>query len=222
MSEKTPDDKKSDADAKAKPAKDRAAKDAKPSAPARAKPPPRTQPETDRGSTLWKGVALVLFVFGGLAVAGLLDYRTDLKRAQSDMTRLRAQVADERAAMQAAQDKFMRESQDIAARVEQAKADLTTTTADIEKRKAEVADLETKLAALVAEMEAALKGASEAAAKHATAQAALDKTQAEHAKLSAKVQTARAELGKLEKEAEDLLRGLKGSLGKLKSALDKL
>lgn len=223
----TPADKKPAPDGGSKP--DPSAKPAEaPKSPSASKSPAsepiaaKPEPADEGGPGLWKGATLALFVIAGLAVVGALDYRSDLSKAQGDMAKLQVQVASERKAMQAEQEKFKKESTDIAAAVAAAKETLAATQADIEKRRTEAGELEGKLAGLYTETKAALDAASEAANKHAAAQAALDKLVAEHGKLNAKVTTARKELGKLENEAESMLKGLKGALGRIRGALDKL
>ncbi|PIW30436.1 MAG: hypothetical protein COW30_02345 [Rhodospirillales bacterium CG15_BIG_FIL_POST_REV_8_21_14_020_66_15] len=176
----------------------------------------------DGSATAWKRVALVLFVVAGLAAVAAVDYASDLSKAREDMTQLRARVADERAAMKAEQDKFMKESADIAEAVAKKKEELAATEADIEKRRAEAQELETKLSGLYAETKAALDAASEAARKQADAQTALDKLNAEREKMSAKIKTGRAELAALEKDADNMMQGLKETIARLKGALDKL
>lgn len=176
----------------------------------------------DGSAAAWKRVALGLFVVAGLAVVAAVDYRSDVGQAQDDMTRLRAQVADERAAMKAAQDQFMKESQDIAQAVETAKQELAATNADIEKRRTEAQELESKLSGLYTETKAALEAASEAAQKQADAQAALDKLNAEREKLVAKIAAGKKELAALEKDADNMMQGLKDTITRIKGALDAL
>lgn len=176
----------------------------------------------DGSAAAWKRVALGLFVIAGLAVVAAVDYRSDVGQAQDDMTRLRAQVAEERAAMKAAQDQFMKESQDIAQAVETAKQELAATNADIEKRRAEAQELESKLSGLYTETKAALEAASEAAQKQADAQAALDKLNAEREKLVAKIAAGKKELAALEKDADNMMQGLKDTITRIKGALDAL
>jgi len=135
---------------------------------------------------------------------------------------LRAQVAEERIAMKAAQDKFMQESADIAEAVANKKAELAATEADIEKRRAEAQELEAKLSSLYTETKTALEAASEAARKQADAQAALEKLNAERAKLIANIKSGRENLSALEKDADSMMQGLKETITRIKGALDKL
>ncbi|MEQ8506429.1 MAG: hypothetical protein RIB80_13980 [Rhodospirillales bacterium] len=176
----------------------------------------------DGSAAAWKRVALVLFVVAGLAIVAAVDYASDVSQAQNDMERLRDQVTEERAAMQAAQDKFLKESKDIAQAVEKAKADLAATEADIEKRRAEAQELETKLSGLYTETKAALEAASDAAQKQADAQAGLDKLNAERTKLMSQIEVGRKELASLEKDADNMMQGLKETISRIKGALDKL
>lgn len=176
----------------------------------------------DGSAAAWKRVALVLFVVAGLAIVAAVDYASDVSQAQNDMERLRGQVTEERAAMQAAQDKFLKESKDIAQAVEKAKADLAATEADIEKRRAEAQELETKLSGLYTETKAALEAASDAAQKQADAQAGLDKLNAERSKLMSQIEVGRKELASLEKDADNMMQGLKETISRIKGALDKL
>lgn len=176
----------------------------------------------DGSAATWKRVALVLFVVAGLAVVAAVDYASDVSQAQTDMSRLRAQVAEERTAMKAAQDKFMKESADIAEAVANKKAELAATEADIEKRRAEAQELEAKLSSLYTETKTALEAASEAARKQADAQAALDKLNAERDKLIANIKSGRENLGALEKDADSMMQGLKETITRIKGALDKL
>lgn len=179
-------------------------------------------PGLDGSAATWKRVALVLFVVAGLAVVAAVDYASDVSQAQNDMSRLRAQVAEERSAMKAAQDKFMKESADIAEAVANKKAELAATEADIEKRRAEAQELEAKLSSLYTETKTALEAASEAARKQADAQAALEKLNAERANLIAKIKSGRENLGALEKDADSMMQGLKETITRIKGALDKL
>ncbi|MEQ9682637.1 MAG: hypothetical protein RLO49_08005, partial [Rhodospirillales bacterium] len=151
-----------------------------------------------------------------------VDYASDVSQAQDDMSRLRAQVAEERVAMKAAQDKFMKESADIAQAVASKKEELAATQADIDKRRTEAQELEAKLSSLYTETKTALDAASEAARKQAEAQAVLDKLNAERAKLVAKIKSGRENLGALEKDAESMMQGLKDTISRIKGALDKL
>lgn len=176
----------------------------------------------DGSAAAWKRIALVLFVVAGLAVVAAVDYASDVSQSQDDMARLRAQVAEERAAMKAAQDKFMKESADIAEAVASKKEELAATQADIDKRRAEAQELEAKLSGLYTETKTALEAASEAARKQAEAQTALDKLNAERAKLVAKIKSGRQELGALEKDADSMMQGLKETITRIKGALDKL
>ncbi|MAN80975.1 MAG: hypothetical protein CMM77_09775 [Rhodospirillaceae bacterium] len=176
----------------------------------------------DGSAATWKRVALVLFVVAGLAVVAAVDYASDVSQAQTDMSRLRAQVAEERTAMKAAQDKFMKESADIAEAVANKKAELAATEADIEKRRAEAQELEAKLSSLYTETKTALEAASEAARKQADAQAALEKLNAERAKLIANIKSGRENLSALEKDADSMMQGLKETITRIKGALDKL
>ena len=176
----------------------------------------------DGSAAAWKRVALVLFVVAGLAVVAAVDYASDVSQAHGDMSRLRAQVAEERIAMKAAQDKFMKESADIAQAVASKKEELAATQADIDKRRTEAQELEAKLSSLYTETKTALDAASEAARKQAEAQATLDKLNAERTKLVAKIKSGRENLGALEKDAESMMQGLKDTISRIKGALDKL
>jgi uncharacterized phage infection (PIP) family protein YhgE len=176
----------------------------------------------DGSAATWKRVALVLFVVAGLAVVAAVDYASDVSQAHNDMSRLRAQVAEERVAMKTAQDKFMKESADIAEAVAKKKEELAATQADIEKRRTEAQELEAKLSSLYTETKTALEAASEAARKQADAQSALDKLNAERAKLTAKIKSGRENLAALEKDAESMMLGLKETIARIKGALDKL
>jgi hypothetical protein len=179
-------------------------------------------PGMDGSAAAWKRVALVLFVVAGLAIVAAVDYASDVSQSQNEMTRLRADVEGERAAMKAAQDKFMKESADIAEAVEKAKQDLAATEADIEKRRTEAQELEAKLSGLYTETKAALEAASDAAQKQADAQAALDKLNAERKQLMVQIKEGRAELAALEKDADNMMQGLKETISRIKGALDKL
>ena len=88
----------------------------KPAAEAKAAPK-----EANSAATLWKRVALALFVVAGLAAVAAVDFASDASKLRGDMTALRAEVAGERAALKAEQDKFMKESADIADAVAKAK-----------------------------------------------------------------------------------------------------
>lgn len=176
----------------------------------------------DGSAATWKRVALVLFVVAGLAAVAAVDYASNLSQAQQDMTALRTQVAEERAAMKVAQDKFMKESADIAEAVAKKKAELAATEMDIEKRRTEAQELEAKLSGLYAETKAALEAASEAAQKQAETQATLDRLNAEREKLAARIKAGRADLTVLEKDADSMMQGLKDTIARIKGALDKL
>ena len=116
----------------------------------------------------------------------------------------------------------MKESQDIAQAVETAKQELAATNADIEKRRTEAQELESKLSGLYTETKAALEAASEAAQKQADAQAALDKLNAEREKLVAKIAAGKKELAALEKDADNMMQGLKDTITRIKGALHAL
>lgn len=176
----------------------------------------------DGSASAWKRVALVLFVVAGLAAVAAVDYASDVSQAQDDMTRLRAQVAEERVAMKAAQDRFMKESADIAEAVAKKKEELAATQADIDKRRTEAQELEAKLSGLYTETKTALEAASDAARKQGEAQAALDKLNAERAKIAAKIKAGREDLAALEKDADSMMQGLKDTISRIKGALDKL
>jgi len=176
----------------------------------------------DGSAATWKRVALALFVVAGLAIVAAVDYASDVSQAQDDMSRLRAQVAEERIAMKAAQDKFMKESADIAEAVAKKKEELAATQADIDKRRTEAQELEAKLSSLYTETKTALEAASEAARKQADAQTALDTLNAERAKLAAQIKSGRENLAALEKDADSMMQGLKDTIARIKGALDKL
>jgi len=176
----------------------------------------------DGSAGAWKKVSLVLFIAAGLAVVAAVDFAGRSSDAEKEMTRLKTQVSQERAALKTAQDKFMKESADIAEAVAKKKEELAAMEADIEKRRTESQELETKLSGLYTETKSALDAASQAAEKHAQAQSELDKVNKERERITARIKSGREELTALEKDAETVMKGLKETIAKLKGTLDKL
>lgn len=170
----------------------------------------------------WKKISLVLFIVAGLAAVAAVDFAGRVSDAEKEMARLKTQVNQERLALKAEQDKFLKESADIAEAVAKKKEELAAMQAEIDKRRTESQELEAKLSGLYTETKAALDAASQAAQKHAQAQAELDKVNKERERIAGKIKSGREELSALEKDADTVMKGLKETIAKLKGTLEKL